>query len=480
MNETPSQQPRQVIFVLGMHRSGTSALTRVLNLLGYSLPENLLPANDANRKGFWEPLDMMRLNQRILDAADRLWYDPKPVDLKGLMSSQSDEFIQQAAEFLDAETSHAVPSVLKDPRLSRTLPIWLRGAEQVGITPMALMARRNPVEVAASLQARDGMDLQHGMHLWLSYMLESEINCRDVSRYLIEFDDLIEDWRGTLDEAAAALKLKPPSHAGETGALIDGFLDPGERHFENDTSGNTLDLEGGLPLAALDAQFCSDHSLSQIAAYDDIRARWASFWASKSPGGGRSTYALKLPEGFLRESRFSRDAGDDQNELSSLQAGVGQFPEHADLRIALGRTLMRNKRADEAVEHIRRAVELVPDRAGFQISLAQALSASGDVEAGLQAALQASHIAPDNPAIVTQLGMQYVRNGRFADAQRSFERAIELKADHAPAHHGLSLAAERQGHLAEALEAATIAAKLSPDNAGLNVRLENLRRRLAD
>ena len=43
---------RRAVVVLGMHRSGTSALTRVVSLLGADLPSRLIPANVANEAGF--------------------------------------------------------------------------------------------------------------------------------------------------------------------------------------------------------------------------------------------------------------------------------------------------------------------------------------------------------------------------------------------------------------------------------------------
>jgi hypothetical protein len=52
-----------IILVAGMHRSGTSALTRALNLAGVPLPGNLMPADTENEDGFWEPLDLVRIHE---------------------------------------------------------------------------------------------------------------------------------------------------------------------------------------------------------------------------------------------------------------------------------------------------------------------------------------------------------------------------------------------------------------------------------
>jgi hypothetical protein len=64
----------RLIFVLGMGRSGTSAITRVLSFCGGSLPNRPLGANERNPTGHWEPLDVLNLNEAFLErtAAHRL------------------------------------------------------------------------------------------------------------------------------------------------------------------------------------------------------------------------------------------------------------------------------------------------------------------------------------------------------------------------------------------------------------------------
>ena len=57
--------PRSAIVILGMHRSGTSALAGVLNMLGCDLPETLMPANAYNEKGYFESNAIRLLNDRV-------------------------------------------------------------------------------------------------------------------------------------------------------------------------------------------------------------------------------------------------------------------------------------------------------------------------------------------------------------------------------------------------------------------------------
>ena len=60
---------KTVIFVLGMGRSGTSVLARLLSLCGGALPDRLLVgAVHSNAKGHWEPKEALDLNDRFLLA----------------------------------------------------------------------------------------------------------------------------------------------------------------------------------------------------------------------------------------------------------------------------------------------------------------------------------------------------------------------------------------------------------------------------
>ena len=59
---------RMALLVVGMHRSGTSALTRVLSLAGASLPKRLYNETIGNPTGHWEPARMIEINDEMLAA----------------------------------------------------------------------------------------------------------------------------------------------------------------------------------------------------------------------------------------------------------------------------------------------------------------------------------------------------------------------------------------------------------------------------
>ena len=70
----------EVLVVLGMHRSGTSALTGLLGLLGVDLGSKLMNAPAAeNPKGFWEHTGILDIQQSILVVHGSDWDDPRPL-----------------------------------------------------------------------------------------------------------------------------------------------------------------------------------------------------------------------------------------------------------------------------------------------------------------------------------------------------------------------------------------------------------------
>ena len=74
MDVTGPPQAR-VICTLGMHRSGTSLVARLLSLLGVHLgpDERVLTAGEDNPKGYWEHRSFVDLNDEILARFGGRW-----------------------------------------------------------------------------------------------------------------------------------------------------------------------------------------------------------------------------------------------------------------------------------------------------------------------------------------------------------------------------------------------------------------------
>ncbi len=221
---------KRAVLVLGMHRSGTSALTRIINLMGFSAPKTLMAATEANEAGFWESEVFMDLDERILKACGHKWSSRKRLQEDAMAVARRTGLLDEVRRALADEYGDAPAIVLKDPRISRLMAIYGPALKEAGYRIVPVLALRNPVEVAASLTKRDGFDLGKGLGIWLRYTLDSEIATRGMPRTVISFDGLMADWRGTMDRAARQLGEAGPQLSPESLAEIDGTLKPGLRH----------------------------------------------------------------------------------------------------------------------------------------------------------------------------------------------------------------------------------------------------------
>jgi len=215
---------RQIIFVLGMGRSGTSAIARVLSLCGAALPEPLLGASESNPPGHWEPIDAININNAFLRRYAASWYDPT-LRLQGdiVFSAQEKEaFIEQICGFI--ERSQVGPLlVIKEPRITALAGFWFEAARRAAMTATVVIPIRHPDQIAASLAARDGLSAELSAVLWLKYNLLAERSSRELPRVFVEYANLLSDWRKEIGRIAERLAVDL-SHADE--AAIDRFLDP--------------------------------------------------------------------------------------------------------------------------------------------------------------------------------------------------------------------------------------------------------------
>ncbi len=235
---------RSAILVLGMHRSGTSAFARVLNLLGAALPQNLMPPKEDNPKGFWESMDLEAIHNELLQAAGSHWSDWRPLDQQWLSSAEAAAYKRRLVEHLGKDFAQSRLCAVKDPRICRFVPLWLDALRDSGIEPLPLLPLRNPLEVVTSLRRRNGLSPSAGYLLWLRHVLEAERSTRGMRRCIVSFDDLLENWESAMTRVAQRLQVGWPTGPAQAKPEIDRFLD---RRFRNHWA-NMPDLDGD-PLA---------------------------------------------------------------------------------------------------------------------------------------------------------------------------------------------------------------------------------------
>ncbi len=201
---------RRIFVVLGMHRGGTSAVARSLPALGVSLGEAMLPARPDNPSGFWEDRDVVALNDKVFAALGLEWHSLACISEDALGAPSLDALRSEASALLEARLAGARAWGFKDPRTSRLLGFWEPVLAKLHLEPVRLIAVRNPLSVATSLQTRDGLRPEKGLLLWALHMVP-------LLRYgvgpwtaVVDYDRLLADPEAELARIAPVLGLSTP------------------------------------------------------------------------------------------------------------------------------------------------------------------------------------------------------------------------------------------------------------------------------
>lgn len=222
---------KQAVVVLGMHRSGTSAVAGTAVRLGFSPPLTPLPRSPDNPSGFYESRAVLKANHHLLLAVGSVWHQCLTVEPDRFAPMLSPADWQFVADTLRKEFATTAGFVLKDPRLCLTLPVWLPALQAVGAAVSVLLVVRHPREVVLSLAHRDKLPESQMIPHWLHYTLEAERLSRGLNRAMIFYDDLLADWRRCMTRAGQIAHIAWPRPIVPTERDIDDFLAPSSRHY---------------------------------------------------------------------------------------------------------------------------------------------------------------------------------------------------------------------------------------------------------
>ncbi|MEM6483422.1 MAG: hypothetical protein AAF662_00340 [Pseudomonadota bacterium] len=178
--------------VLGMHRSGTSAIAGLLSETGVTMGRRLFTAQrGVNDKGFYENAAVVKLNERILDRANHAWDQPTILREEDLERSAPGD--TACVDLLTDEYAGIAHWGIKDPRMCLTLPLWRAAISELADEVQYLLCLRSPAEVAASICKRDGFSRDKAAYLWLNYTLSAWHYTRQCNRILVRYEDVLAD-----------------------------------------------------------------------------------------------------------------------------------------------------------------------------------------------------------------------------------------------------------------------------------------------
>lgn len=219
-----------MIAVTGMHRSGTSCIAGLLNKCGYELGTShpLLNNNESrldNKKGHYENIGALLINDKIIELAGGTWYNPPVMQEITLAGIKVSPHIKRFSETFNG-------NLIKIPRLCLTVALWERYCRSLYTIVYCL---RSPIGVAISLKKRNGIPLEAGLRLWYEYNIRFLNECTQTPVVVVDYDNLKINFEyeltGLLEEIGS------PLTAGEILDRVDGFYngdlnhDPTERRL---------------------------------------------------------------------------------------------------------------------------------------------------------------------------------------------------------------------------------------------------------
>jgi SAM-dependent methyltransferase len=225
-----------IVCSLGMHRSGTSLTTRILNLLGVYLEpeEHLMGPNWINPKGFWEHQLLTNINNEIFARLGGSWHELPAFPWHWEDAPELADLRQQAQTLIETNFGVAKLWGWKDPRTCLTLPFWQRL-----LPPMRyVIALRNPVDVAHSLE--HACSFEKGINLWLAYVKATLEHTAGQPRLFIFYDDLMADWRCELQRLSRFLGRPELAEQADIQKAVEEFIDE-ELHHHHTSLLDTLD-----------------------------------------------------------------------------------------------------------------------------------------------------------------------------------------------------------------------------------------------
>lgn len=175
------------VFVLGMHRSGTSALAGALSHLGVQFVsrQDEMLGDPANPKGFFERPSILNFSDTLLETHAWAWHT---VNLYPFDIDKAVGLLSQGRNLI-ANLSNDSSVGIKDPRSCLLMPFWRRALLD---RFEAIVITRDPAEVAWSLHVRDGLPVTVGLSLWIAYNMHLANGVHGLNPHILRYENLVD------------------------------------------------------------------------------------------------------------------------------------------------------------------------------------------------------------------------------------------------------------------------------------------------
>jgi len=295
-----------VICIIGMHRSGTSMIARLLKDCGLYLgpDEQLLGAHYGNPEGHFEHTEFMNIDDALLRHLGGSWEFPPEPDPGWEKDASLDELRSKARSFLETFSGRS-PWGWKGPRTTILLPFWKSLVPNLRF----VICVRSPLEVAESLAKRNKIAAERGFFLWYRYLRAAIEDTAGYPRMITFYDDFFIEAAAELQWLIAFCGLEKPA---DSSAIADGIR--GElRHHRSPIA----EILGATSLAA-------EYKL----LYLGLRGLRGGEAASRSPENDTANHAgevLRVLDEFHDRERLAQlqtELTKKEYELSKLRSQI--------------------------------------------------------------------------------------------------------------------------------------------------------------
>ncbi|MCB8874926.1 hypothetical protein [Acidisoma silvae] len=216
------------IFIAGYYRSGTSALSGMLQKLGVTIHNDADP-NEHNPRGFYEIPELIEFDVDLFNRLGMQWADLRSLPPDWHERADMPGFLSRLGEIIRRRFAQEPLWAIKHPHLCRLLPLYERAAREAGHRPHALHISRDPWTVAASQHKKNGLSRSHALLLWASYSIAAERQTRGLKRSWLTYAQLLkaplDQVRKIEDDLGLALIDRRPQGRREAIATLTLQLD---------------------------------------------------------------------------------------------------------------------------------------------------------------------------------------------------------------------------------------------------------------
>lgn len=200
---------KKIVVILGMYRSGTSAIARGIQVLSLHLGDNLMgPITGYNDKGFWEDNDIYKFNESLLSKLYSSWHSLSQLDVGKLLSAELYLERKEACKLLARKISNAGTFAFKDPRIAILLPFWQQIFGILNLDANYIIVNRNPLQIAESLLKLDGFQHMKSFILWAKHIMAAIRYTQHQRRVFVACDAMFESPHQQLLSISQMLNLK--------------------------------------------------------------------------------------------------------------------------------------------------------------------------------------------------------------------------------------------------------------------------------